>query len=59
MPTGSCCTEPEFGRFTRHQCNRDYLPPCTTEELIDEGMYLRFKCRVVEPLIEIIIALLL
>ena len=30
MPTGSCCTEPEFGRFTRHQCNRDYQPPCTT-----------------------------
>ena len=24
MPTGSCCTEPEFG-ITRHQCNRDSL----------------------------------
>lgn len=33
--------------------------PALLEELIDEGMYLRFKCRVVEPLIEIIIALLL
>jgi hypothetical protein len=33
--------------------------PALLEELMHEGMYLRFKCRVVEPLIEIIIALLL